>query len=210
MVMAPPATHEAAVSPCFHSCPAFLHRHFSPPSPPSFSFNLSLHSQQQPSPWDFSTIPKLQLSATVPSRALCSCPGYVWLLQGLLDSHSILAATDQLFHSVLNVSPLTNIIVPMWGSDPCFSTPLSQGRSRPTNTPVFLPSSFTLPSFAWFYIFFSTGQVLSLCSACTSVSESAFLMHPLREMFFMTTCSPVILSSSVVFLYINLLSERIY
>ena len=30
---------------------------------------------------------------------LCPCPGYVWLQQGLSDSHSILAATDQLFHS---------------------------------------------------------------------------------------------------------------
>ena len=27
------------------------------------------------------------------------CPGYVWLWQGLSDSHSIYAATDQLFHS---------------------------------------------------------------------------------------------------------------
>ena len=27
------------------------------------------------------------------------CPGYVWLWQGLSDSHSIQAATDQLFHS---------------------------------------------------------------------------------------------------------------
>ena len=29
----------------------------------------------------------------------CSCPAYIWLLQGLSDSHSIQAATDQLFHS---------------------------------------------------------------------------------------------------------------
>ena len=30
---------------------------------------------------------------------LLHCPGYVWLQQGLSDSHSIYAATDQLFHS---------------------------------------------------------------------------------------------------------------
>ena len=53
--------HDSAVSPCFHGCLAFLHRHFPPQSPPSRPFNLSLHSQQQPPPWDCSTIPKLQL-----------------------------------------------------------------------------------------------------------------------------------------------------
>ena len=65
----------------------------------------------------------------------------------------------------------------MWGSDPCFSSPTAEGRS----SPVFPPSSFILPSFAWFYIFFSTGWVLlsalSWCSACTSVSEGVFLMY---------------------------------
>ena len=33
MVMAPPPLHDSAVSPCFHGCPAFLHRHFPPLSP---------------------------------------------------------------------------------------------------------------------------------------------------------------------------------
>ena len=45
--------------------------------------------------------------------------------------------------------------------------PPAEGRSSPTNTPVFPPSSFVLPSFAWFYVFFSTGQVLlSTLSFC--------------------------------------------
>ena len=64
----------------------------------------------------------------------------------------------------------------MWGLDPCFSSPNS-------NTPVFPPLSLTLLSFAWFYIFFSTGQVLlstlSWCSAC--ISEGVFLKYPWRE-----------------------------
>ena len=30
MVMAPSHTHDSAVSPCFHGCLAFLHRHFPP------------------------------------------------------------------------------------------------------------------------------------------------------------------------------------
>ena len=53
MVMAPPPTCDSAVSPCFHGCPAFLHklgRHFAPQSPPSHFLDLSLCSQQQPSP----------------------------------------------------------------------------------------------------------------------------------------------------------------
>ena len=64
---------------------------------------------------------------------------------------------------------------------PASVPPPAEGRSSPTNIPVFPPSSFILPSFAWFYIFFSAGQVLpstlSWCSACTSVSEGVFLMY---------------------------------
>ena len=56
------------VSPCFHGCPAFLHRHFPPQSPSSPPLHLSLHSQQQLLPWVCSTIPKLQLPAAEPSR----------------------------------------------------------------------------------------------------------------------------------------------
>ena len=67
MVMAPPPTHDSAVSPCSHGCLAFLHQHFPPQSPPSHPLNPSLRSQQ-PLPWDCSTVPKLQLPAAVPSR----------------------------------------------------------------------------------------------------------------------------------------------
>ena len=42
-----------------------------------------------PLPWDCSTIPKLQLPAAAPSRGPASLSGYVWLWQGLPDSHSI-------------------------------------------------------------------------------------------------------------------------
>ena len=56
-------------------CQAFLHRHFPPHSPPSHPTSLSLFSQQQPSPWDCSRIPKLQLPAAVPSREHVSLSG---------------------------------------------------------------------------------------------------------------------------------------
>ena len=63
MVMALPATRDLAISPCFHGCLAFLNRHFPPQSPPSHPLHKSLCSEQQPSPWDCSTTPKLQLLA---------------------------------------------------------------------------------------------------------------------------------------------------
>ena len=62
-----------------NDCLAFLHRYFPPRSPPTHPLDQSLCRQQQPS-----TIPKLQLSAAVPSRGPAS--GYVCLQQGLADS----------------------------------------------------------------------------------------------------------------------------
>ena len=75
----------------------------------------------------------------------------------------------------------------------------TESRSSPNNTPVFPTSSFLLMSFAWFYIFFSSGQVLlsalSWCSACTSVSEGVFLMYLWRETYSTSTYSSTILFS---------------
>ena len=75
MVMAPPPSRDSAISPCFHCCLAFLHRHFPSRPPPSHPLDLSLCSQQQPSPWDCATIPKLQLPATAHSRGSTSLSG---------------------------------------------------------------------------------------------------------------------------------------
>ena len=75
VVMAPPPTCDSAVSPCFCGCPAFLHRHFPPQSPPSPPLSPFLCSQQQPSPWGCSTIPKLQLPTVAPSRGPASPSG---------------------------------------------------------------------------------------------------------------------------------------
>ena len=83
--------------------------------------------------------------------------------------------------------------------------PPTEGRSSPTNTAVLTPRSFILPSFGWFYIFFSTGQVLlstlSWCSACTSVSEGVFLMYPWRDMYSTPTYSSAILLFSLCVLF---------
>ena len=72
IVMAPTPMRDSALSPCFRGCPAFLHRHFPPQSPPSHPLYPSLHGQQQPLPWDCSIIPKFQLLAAAPSRGPAS------------------------------------------------------------------------------------------------------------------------------------------
>ena len=65
-------------------------------------------------------------------------------------------------------------------------------------TPVLPPGSFILQSFAWFYVFFSTGQVLlstlSWCSACTSVSEGILLLYLWRDVLHIHLSSAILLS----------------
>ena len=68
-------TRDSAVSPCFHGCLAFLHRHFPPQSTPSHHLNLSLCSPKKPSPWDCCTVLEFQLPAAVPSRRPASLSG---------------------------------------------------------------------------------------------------------------------------------------
>ena len=86
---------------------------------------------------------------------VCMCPARtVWFLFYLGCHRSAVSL------SALNVFPLTQTIAPKRGSNPSFSSPTHKGGPSPTNTPVFPPSSFTLPSFSWFYIFFSSGQDL--------------------------------------------------
>ena len=113
--------------------------------------------------------------------------------------------------SALNVSPLIQTIALMCGSDPCFSSPPAEGRSSPSNIPVFPPGFFILPSFVWVSIFLSTGQVLlstfRWCSACTSVSEAIFLMYSWREMYSTSTYSSAILFSPNSALYEWVMSE---
>ena len=79
MVIAPPSMLDSAASPCFHGCLAFLHRHFPPQSSPSHPLGPSLHSQQQPSPWDCSTIPMLQAQLLHLLGDLGTHLRYMWL-----------------------------------------------------------------------------------------------------------------------------------
>ena len=112
MVMAPLPMHDSAVLLCFHGCPAFLHMHFSPQSPPSHPLSLFFRSQQQLSPGDSSTIPKLQLSAAAPS-GVCMAAARTVCFSFHLGCHRSAVPL-----SALTVSPLTQTIALMWGSDP--------------------------------------------------------------------------------------------
>ena len=131
MVMAPTLTCDSAVSSCFHGCPSFFHRHFSSQSPPSHPFDPSLYSQQQPSPLDCSTIPKLQLPAAAPSREpmflsrVCMAAARTVWFSFHLGCHRSAVSL-----STLNVSPLTQTIAQMWGSDPRFSSPTRWGHVK--------------------------------------------------------------------------------
>ena len=123
MVMAVSPMHDSAVSPCFHGClissTGISHHNLLSHIP-----SQSLHSQQQRLPWDCSTIPNLQLPAVAPSRRLAFLSGKcmaaartVWFSFHLGFHRSAVSL------SALNVSPLTQTIAPVWGSEPCFSFP---------------------------------------------------------------------------------------
>ena len=131
MVMAPPLLCDSAASPCFHGCPALLHTDISHHNlfPPIPSIHLSsVNSSPRPG-IDCSTIPKLQLPATAPSRRsmslsrVCMAAARTIWFSFHLGCHS---SADSL--SALNVSPLTQTVAPMWGSDPCFSSPTCRGQ----------------------------------------------------------------------------------
>ena len=139
MVMAP---RDSAVSPCFHGCLAFLHRHFPPRSPPSHPLCPPLCSQQQPSHWECSTIPKLQLPATAPSRRPAFLPSIcmaaartVWVSFHLGCHRSAVSL------SALNVSSLTQTVALLWGSDPLLQFPYPPRAGPVLLTLLFFPLS---------------------------------------------------------------------
>ena len=136
-----------------------------------------------------STIPKLQLPAAVPSRRPAFLSGVCMpVARTVWFSYHLGCHRSAVSLSAINVSSLTQTIAPLWGIRPLLQLPHPLKAGPVLLTPVFSPPrSFVVSSFAWFYIFFSIGQVLlsvlSWCSACTSVSEDVFLMYPWREVY---------------------------
>ena len=118
---------------------------FPPWSPPSHPLNPSFCTQHQPSPWDCSIIPKVQLPAAAPSRGPVFLSGVcmaaartVWFSFHLGCHRSAVSL------SALNVSPLTQTTAPVWGSDQYFSFPHSL-RTRPVLLTLLFPP--LVPSF---------------------------------------------------------------
>ena len=151
-------------------------------------------------PWDCSTIPKLQLPATAPSRGPGSlsggCLGYVCL--GYSKNCLILIPfrLPQISCFTLSLKCFS------FDSDNCPDVrigplpPPTEGRPSPTNTPVFppVPSSYqvlhgSIYSFPLVRYSCQLSAEICRCSACTSVSEGVFLMYPWREMYSMSTYS---------------------
>ena len=151
-VVAPSPMCVSAVLPCFHNARLSSTGFSQPQSPLSHPLNLSLGSQQQPSPWDYSTIPKLQFPDAMPFRAPASLSGVcmaaartVWFSSQSGCHRSAVSL------SALNVSPLTQTIAAMWGSDACSSSPTCWVQIQSYQHSHFPPSSFILLSFAWVY-----------------------------------------------------------
>ena len=130
--------------------PAFLHRHFPPQSPPSHPLHPSLCSQQQPLPWDCSTRLKLQLPATAPSRGPAPVRGMYGCSKDCLILIPFMLSQISCFPLSLKCFS-SGSIAPCGDQTPASVPPPAEGTSSPTNTPVFPPRSFILPSFAWVY-----------------------------------------------------------
>ena len=168
-------------------------------SPPSPLLDQSLHSQQQPSPWDRSRLPKVQLPVPLRGTRLP-----VWGTYGCGKDCLILIPFRlphiSCFTLILKCFSSDSDRCPDVGIGPLLHFPHLQRAGPVLLRLLFFPSSFILPSFAWFYMSFSSGQVLlsalSWYSACTSVSEGVFLMYPWREMYSTSTYSSAILFSS--------------
>ena len=149
MVMAPPPTHDSAVSPCFHGSLAFLHRHFPPQSPPSHPLDPSLQSTA-------ALIPGLLHDPQTPAPSHCAFQGTCVPVRGLYgcgkDSRYLIPfRPPQISCFTLNLNCFSSDSrqLPRCGDGTPASVPLPSGdKSSPTNIPVFPPSSFILPSFA--------------------------------------------------------------
>ena len=180
-VMAPTPTHNSAIWSCFLGFSAFLYRHFPPESPPPHPLKLSLHSQQQPLPSDCSSIPKLQLPATVPSRGPASLSQvFMAAARTLWFSFHLGCHRSTVPLSALNVSPLTQTIAQCGDQTPASVPPPTDGRSSPINTPVFplVPSSYQV----------FCGSVCSFPLFRYSCPLSVGVLHALKHLMVYSWC----------------------
>ena len=196
--MAPPPTHDSAVSPCLHGCLIFLHRHFPTQSPLSRPLRLSPLSQQQNLPWDCSTIPVLQTPAAVPSRGSLSgvCMAVerivcVSLIQFRLPQIVCFTFSLKCFSSDPNNCPIV-------GTGPLLQLPHPPRAGAVLLTLPFcplLPSSYRVLHCS-IYSFLGVRYSCPLSAGVLQalLFDDAFLMYLWREMYSTSSYSTILFS----------------
>ena len=117
----------------------------------------------------------------------------------LCDPHSIQTLTGQLLHSpTVSVLHLCRKHLPSHAALSLLQFPTPDADPVLLTVLFFCPASFVLLNVACFYIFFSSGQVLSWRSARSSGSGGVFLMYPWREMYSTCTYSSAIMDLIMV------------
>ena len=182
-MVAPPTAYHSTAVPCFYGRPGFLHKH------------SQLQISFLPTPQAVSSQPMAVLSPGllsiphVPTPSPCKYQWAhvpVWGMQGcgtyhLHKSHSVLSATDQLFHPPPRPSDaplLSQLISPSGGFPTCgnlsSSAPHKGCRFHPTSSPLLFPffflSSYLVMwrSFLSFLASKSSASVqLVLCENCS-------------------------------------------
>ena len=147
MVMAPPPLRDSAALPCFLaawlSSTGISHHNLLPHIGLS-TVNSSPHPGITPHSPNSSSQPLHPLRDLSPSRGMYGCgKNCLILILFRLSQISCFTVRLKCFFSDSDNCPDVGI-------RPLLQFPAAEGRSSPTNTPVFPPSSFILPSFAWF------------------------------------------------------------
>ena len=206
--MAPPLMCDSATSPRFHGCLAFLHRHFPRDRLPHIpSIHLAaVNNSPRPGIAPQSLNSSCLLLSLLEDQR--SCLGYVRLLQGLSDSHSIQAATGQLFTLSLKCFSSDSDSCPALVIGPLLQFPLALRAGPVLLTVLFLslvPLSYRVlcgSPYSFPLVRYSCPSSAGVLSASTSVSDDVFLMYPWREMYATSAYS-----SPILFFYSLLLSE---
>ena len=163
--MAPPAMRDQALSPCFHGCLIFPHRHFLPQPPPSHPLFSAVNSSPRPGIAPRSLNSSSQLLRL--PEDLQPCLGYVWLWQRLI---LILFRLPEISCFSLSLKCLSS------DSASCPEGPLLQSphplRAGPVLTLLFLP-----PVPSSYRVF--RGSVYSLLLVRYSCQVSAGVLHAL-------------------------------
>ena len=167
-----PPTRDSAGSPCFHGCPAFLHRHLPLRSPPPRPLDPSLHSTaalalgllQRPSTAAPSRCPTQAASA--PVCKMHAAARTVWFSFHLGCHRSAVSL------SALNISPLTQTVARMWGLDLLLLSPHPLRAGPVLLTLLFFPPA---PSSSWVL----HGSVYSFPLVRYSWPVSAGVLHAL-------------------------------